>query len=82
MKLPGFFQFLIFPGPLMLEGFKGLMPGKDYSIHRECFGTEMCIKEVNRENKYDRQQCFVTMNDLGHIDAPTGQEAGEDLRKP
>ena len=64
----------------MLEVFKGHISRKYYGIHGERFGPEMCVEEVDGKNKTNRQQRFITVNDLAYIDEPSREELGEKYR--
>ena len=66
----------------MFKVFQRHIPREDNSIHGEGFRPEVGIKEVDGKDKSNRQQRFVTVNDLGNIDKPTREEAGKENREP
>ncbi len=66
----------------MFKVFQGHMSCEDNGIHGEGLWPEMCIKEVDGEDKSNRQQRFVAVDDLRNIDEPAGEKTRKEDREP
>ncbi len=75
-------EALILERSFRLEPAQGHLAGKDHRIHWKAFRPQMRMEKVEYEYKSGRQQRFITMNQIGGIDRPSGQEAHEEHRKP
>ena len=51
LQSPRFFKFFKFTWTIFFVFISLNCSGKNNGIHRECFRTKMCIKEMDRENK-------------------------------